>query len=317
MTKKAFLEILHKFNSGVATQEEEAILNSFCEQLQKDPESVLWTLTQEEEKKVRMFTAIMNAITMPQQKPKIKRVVWYRVAAVIVVLVGLGGLLLRMALGTPTVTVATGYGEHKTVILADGSKVYMGNSSTLTYPDKFTDSLRQVTLTGEGFFEVVKNSRQPFVVNTGVVKTRVLGTTFNVKNYTEDEDIAVTLATGKVWVTATANTTNGVILTPGMQAVYGKNNHQLVSNKTNVANAVAWRNNMLVLNNESLEEVAYMLNREFGLLFVFTDESLKKLPLNGEIKLDELNAVLENLEFLTGLKFEIDTKKKLVTIKKP
>lgn len=91
--------------------------------------------------------------------------------------------------------------DHKVILLADGSKVWLNEGSRLEYPNTFTEGApREVTLIGEAFFEVEKAQDWPFIVHTGGVETKVLGTEFNVKAYPEMEDVLVSVRSGKVMV---------------------------------------------------------------------------------------------------------------------
>ncbi|MEM9687654.1 MAG: FecR domain-containing protein, partial [Bacteroidota bacterium] len=85
-----------------------------------------------------------------------------------------------------TIAIATQTGDRKKVTLPDGSTVILNAESSLTYPKNFTDSIRQVTLTGEAFFDIKRNTTQPFIVKTEYLSVKVLGTAFNVKSYSGD-----------------------------------------------------------------------------------------------------------------------------------
>ncbi|MCA9748711.1 MAG: FecR domain-containing protein, partial [Romboutsia sp.] len=92
----------------------------------------------------------------------------------------------------------TSKGDNEEVILSDGSKIILNVDSKLIYPKKFNDSIREVTLIGEAFFDIERDVNKPFIVNANEIKIKVLGTSFNVKSYSKDEKIETTLVTGKV-----------------------------------------------------------------------------------------------------------------------
>ena len=118
-------------------------------------------------------------------------------------------------------TIRVPRGGEYNLQLADGTKVYLNAGSSLRYPVRFTGKRREVTLSGEGYFEVAKDSTQPFVVRAGDVDVRVLGTAFNVNAYPEKETVATTLVEGRVQVNYK---TGQQVIQPGMQLVYDKQN---------------------------------------------------------------------------------------------
>ena len=106
------------------------------------------------------------------------------------------------------------FGGTSKLTLADGSQVWLNAGSKLLYPEKFSGSQREVTLEGEGFFEVTKNAQMPFLVHAGKITLKVLGTRFNVKAYSEDPDIETTLISGKVQVMLNDDPEKEIILAP-------------------------------------------------------------------------------------------------------
>lgn len=113
--------------------------------------------------------------------------------------------------------------ERKQLELSDGSKVWLSPNSTLKYPDKFSGNSRMVALEGEAFFEVAHDASHPFIIQSGQVSTRVLGTSFNISAYQQNPDISVTLVTGKVAVALQKNNRlTEEILVPNQQATINK-----------------------------------------------------------------------------------------------
>lgn len=90
--------------------------------------------------------------------------------------------------------------QRKQLELSDGTKVWLSPNSTLKYPEKFVGNSRMIALEGEAFFEVAQDANHPFIIQSGQVSTRVLGTSFNISAYSQTPDISVTLVTGKVAV---------------------------------------------------------------------------------------------------------------------
>ena len=113
----------------------------------------------------------------------------------------------------------TQYGEHKIITLPDSSKVLLAGGSRLQYPNHFRGNTREISFSGEAFFNVTKDKKHPFIIHTGTVSTKVLGTTFDLTAYKEQQAITVTLLTGKV---AFSDSRNTVTILPNQRAVYVK-----------------------------------------------------------------------------------------------
>ena len=139
-------------------------------------------------------------------------------AAVLLVFFFAGRFLLNTS-GNVTVSAIeqkTANGQQREIKLSDGTVVRLNAGSTITYPKTFSDTLREVTLSGEAFFSVAKNPKCPFIIHTGEIITRVLGTSFNVRAYPENEDVQIAVVEGKVAVNkkqAVASEEKGVCLT--------------------------------------------------------------------------------------------------------
>ncbi|MCX2680972.1 FecR domain-containing protein [Galbibacter sp. EGI 63066] len=158
------------------------------------------------------------------------------VAAAIVLLAGLSWTyrtqLMDFVSPVETEYVITASGERKQVLLADGSRVWLGPESSLEHPYTFRGQTRAVVLKGEAFFEVEPDKTHPFIIRSGEINTRVLGTSFNVKAYRQ-QDVAVTVVTGAVRV-ATEGSENhkekeaSVELRPNQRAVFSNETRSLV-----------------------------------------------------------------------------------------
>lgn len=149
-------------------------------------------------------------------------------------------------------------GEFK-VRLPDGSLVWLNASSSLQFPSQFTGSKREVKLTGEAYFEVQKNEKQPFIVQSRQQELRVLGTSFNVKSYQDDQETTTTLVEGKVAV-YTLNKASSSLLLPGEEANIGQNQHFNV-HKADLNKALSWQRGEFVFNRTSVYEVMKQIAR--------------------------------------------------------
>lgn len=162
----------------------------------------------------------------------------------------------------PMQLLSTLKGERKQLTLADGTVIWLSPASSLKYPSKFNHATREVQLTGSAFFEVAKDKAHPFIVHTGKVDTRVLGTSFQVKAYQEEPDIQVTLLTGKVLLKDGNDT---IHLVPNQQGT--------VTKKTGKIKKIAYpdasrfldeRNGLFEYHGEPAMQVVADLQREFN-----------------------------------------------------
>lgn len=147
--------------------------------------------------------------------------------------------------------------------LPDHSIAWLNAGSTLRYPTVFKKDNRSVELKGEAYFEVEADQERPFYVNTSDgLSVYVYGTKFNVSAYEDDDCIETVLEKGKVNV-ITPN--RGIIvLSPGEQLLYEKQNQKAIKNKVDVYEKVAWKDGKLIFRNASLEEIFKRLSRHFN-----------------------------------------------------
>jgi transmembrane sensor len=188
---------------------------------------------------------------------------------------------------------------HRQYLLPDGTKVTVNIGSVLQYPPVFSDSLREVVLSGEGYFEVAHDPHKPFIVRTGKYTTRVLGTVFNIKAYPESEAIAVTVEEGKVQVNEGHKQI--AILTPNNQLVVNKHDGKFNQVKVNAIAITEWKNEDIVFQNISLGDAAFFLEKRFGVQIKFTSEIAKACVFTGTYtSSDGLDQIIDIVTTVTG-----------------
>ncbi|HMI03482.1 MAG TPA: FecR domain-containing protein [Pedobacter sp.] len=205
----------------------------------------------------------------------------------------------------------TGIGERKIISLSDGSKITLNNASHIKFPQVFSDSLREVFLEGEAFFEIAHNERKPFVVRAGKLNIQVLGTSFNVRHYKSDRLIDVVVATGKVGVHA-GNTKKTWMLTPGNQLAYDPLTGKVEERMVAVADFTGWQKGELVFKNEKLEDIFKRLERWYDVKITIKTLSLKNKRISLKQKNESLQTVLKMLGMAGGFKYQIKEKTVLV-----
>lgn len=197
-------------------------------------------------------------------------------------------------------------GQKSTITLPDGSTVKLNAESTLTYGESFNGNVREVNLQGEAFFMVVKNPRAPFIVKTGALKATVLGTSFNVRNFSEESDIQIALETGSLRVEG--NNPNGnkgnLILAPNEMTRYTKSSGEMVKIGFDHEEMLAWKNNTIYFNKASLTEVERKLERWFGVNIVLNNQPNAAVSLSTTFTNQSLENILETLKFTLGFEYE-------------
>ena len=195
-------------------------------------------------------------------------------------------------------------GEIKLITLPDGTSICLNAGSSLKYPDKFKEKMREVTLTGEAFFKVAHDSSKPFVIHSGKIKTTVLGTSFNVKAYTEDKSVKITVVSGKVGVVPTASKHPAVLLTANMQMVYNKTSQKLITEKIEDASSViSWQQGKLQYHNTPLFDVLADVQRKYNVT-IRADKNLLNCTLYADFNNMPLEKVLKLTEALINAHFK-------------
>lgn len=210
----------------------------------------------------------------------------------------------KATVGNTTNTLSTAKGETYQLRLPDGSLVWLNAASSLTFnPNLNKNGLRKVKLDGEGYFEVAKDKRHPFIVETNKQEVEVLGTHFNVNAYINEENIKTTLIEGSVKVSALASKAE-ITLRPGQQSVL--NQDKLSANQANVEESLAWKNGEFRFNDKSISEIMRQISRWYNVSVIFNDQ-LPNGRLSGSVSRNRnLSQVLKMMEKTKEVKFRID-----------
>jgi len=210
-------------------------------------------------------------------------------------------------------TIETPRGGQYQVRLPDGTRVWLNSSSKLVYSILLnTQQERKVQLTGEAYFEVVKNDHRPFIVQTRMQELKVLGTHFNINSYIEEPYVRTTLLEGRVQVSlmekaASQSPKESVILKPGEQSlIAGK---EIKVEKVNAGNTVDWINGYFVFNKESLESIMRKISRWYDVDVIYQNESARQQLFSGTVsRFKNISELLEKLELTGPVKFTIKDK---------
>lgn len=206
--------------------------------------------------------------------------------------------------------ISTPRGGQYQITLSDGSKVWLNAASSLRFPATFTGKIRQVEITGEAYFEVAKNAAIPFIVKTRNAEVQVLGTHFNVMAYDDEAVSKTTLLEGAVKI---KSTTDVNVLKPGEQALLNTHGRIDVSDHVDVEAETAWKNGTFSFKEASIEDVMRQIARWYDVTISYESRTLPVKQLTGSISRSVKASELLSMLSYTGINFQIEGKKIIVT----
>jgi len=217
--------------------------------------------------------------------------------------------------------ISTRLGSKSQVKLPDGSVVWLNGGSKLEYQKDFGKTTREVSLTGEGYFDVVKNKEVPFIINTKSIRIKVLGTVFNVKAYPEDKQTETSLIKGRIEVTIKNRPDDKIILSPNEKLIVENelieaqkkqktidllpavsiNKLKFITPDSSVAEN-QWVENKLVFRDQTFEELAIMMERWYNVKIEIQSEGLKLNRMNGNFEKETVDQAIEALKLIIPFK---------------
>ncbi len=234
-------------------------------------------------------------------------------------------------------TISTKRGSKSKIELPDGTQVWLNADSRITYNENFHGNQREVHLSGEAFFDVVRDESRPFIIHTATIDVKVLGTAFNVRSYENEKNTETSLIRGSVEITLVKSPDKTkIILKPNDKLIVNNSKARLLTDSTSAARSMAteipmrlarinyeksdssavetlWVKNRLAFDGEALEDIALKIERWFDVKVNITDENMKKAPYSAFFDGEDLQEVMEALQW-TG-KFKYTINKKEITIR--
>lgn len=203
------------------------------------------------------------------------------------------------------------YGKRSSIVLADGSTVYLNSGSELTFPASFNGNTREINAVGEIYIEVAKQ-KEPFIIHTPKSNIRVYGTTFNVSAYAEEIEESVVLVNGSVQI---ESNNQSLMLKPNERAVV--KNGEISTKTVDISEYVSWKNGFFKLYNSPLNDVLMKIGRYYNVEFIYSkDLMLEAKTCSGKLFLaDNINDVLKSFSLMTNLMYRIDSDNR-ITISK-
>lgn len=302
-TSKTTKEYLaNRFSSETERKVQQWLVDDDSSEEQEQGSLEYWNAlkTNSDSKTYSALKRVSAKVGIPQRKwtiPLRRRLL--RVAAVIIPAIIFAGSAYYITQKEQIVQVFTANGETQHVILPDSSEVWLNAGSNIQYNSNFKGDSRNISLEGEAYFSVRKNTSRPFVVKTNSITVNVLGTEFNVKAYANDSKTIATLDFGEIKVITASNQTE--ILEPNEQLTYNNVTSDVSVHKINANDAPAWRNGQLIFINAPFDEILQTLERRFNLSF-----EAEKIETSKEgytikfMKNDSIDSILNILEEVVG-----------------
>ncbi len=250
-------------------------------------------------------------------KTKIKQVsfsktygFWLRVAAVIVFMVGSYWILQDKLFEQKYLMVQNdSRDELKVITLEDGTKVTLNYRANLYYPKHFKKKYRNVKLEGNAFFNVTKNEKKAFSIETDLTLIKVLGTSFDVR--ADKKKTAVTVATGKVRVSDKSDKNVFVELIPNEQAIH--EGDEVQKNKVKGDNYFSWKTGTFRFKDHSLTEVMEILERRFHFNYHFENEDLKLRELTADFNGETLDDIIEIIQLSCQVRINLKSNQLIIS----
>ena len=204
-------------------------------------------------------------------------------------------------------------GMHADFILPDGSHVWLNSGSVLKYPDSFTDGVRKVVLSGEAFFDIVKDDSQPFLVKAGKMDIEVKGTRFNVINYPDETVSELILESGSVRLYSGNSNDNKAItnIKPGELAVFDTVTNKLTISNVDVRKYTSWKEGVLIFRDDHMENVVRKLDKWFNVEIILQSPELKEYVYTATYRDETLPQILELLKISAPIKYFITERERL------
>ena len=309
ITKDEFQALLDKYLNGLASPDETKLLDQFFDSYRQTPGALGDISPEIKAENLRNIQAC-TGINIKNTRRR-GFTVWLSAAAVISFFLIVSYFLfdrlgLRDNAAQTNVAkvkeVRASRGQKLDIRLPDGSRVRLNSNSKISFAEKFTGNIREVTLEGEAFFDVTHDPSRPFIVQTPYANTHVLGTSFNVL-YT-GETTAITLVEGKVNVSTPDGQT--ALLTPNRQATITRSSQHIETRTVDVDKYVGWKTNTLHFNNITVKEAFAALENWYNVDIEVSNPALMNCIINSKYQNESLENVLNSFHFMLKMDFKIN-----------
>ncbi|NOW93908.1 FecR family protein [Mucilaginibacter sp. SG564] len=315
-------KLFEKYQSGQANDQERKIVEDWFASFEKTPIEKL--NTKEDLELLSHMDEKINSVLLNHPRNLFDRRWLYAAAALILIPIGIWWLKYYQTESKQNVTVTyttvvVSKGAKKKFSLPDGSMVSLNSDSRILIPSNFGIKTREIFLAGEAFFSITHNEAKPFTIHSGKLLITDLGTEFDVKAYPEDHKIRVAVKSGKVKVEKnnadSKPETFADAITHNQQLMFEEQTNIHTLSRVETSDLISWQQNKLSFQSASMDEIASTLERWYNVTIKLNGEKTRRLytvSFNNE----PLDHVLNVLNRLTGLHYQIKNKIVLINLKK-
>ena len=189
------------------------------------------------------------------------------------------------------------------LILSDGTKIWLNSESEVEYPIVFPSGERRIRLQGEAYFQVASDKSSPFIIEMGKVQVQVLGTSFNLRAYQDEEMIQTTLVEGRVCMFTGKKR---ILLYPNEQGAIELKTGNLVKKQVDVQAYIGWKNGRFIFERQTLEDIMRTLSRWYDVQVVFQSEKARHIEFTGNLRrYDDFGQIVSMLALACPAKFNV------------
>lgn len=312
--------LLQKYKAGQCTPDEQARVEAWLQRLGDESQTNVTDI--QEQRVLRRIRKEVLSNIKPSAKPVRLGLMQYIKIAAVLLLIPIG-IVLYSKYNKPNQQAlqqySTSRGERKTLILPDSTIVVLNSSSVLTISNEFNQTIRNVSLTGEGYFHVKHNASKPFIVTTGKLQTRVLGTQFNVHAYANEDDYKIAVVDGRVRVSESRSSQNiiplGKVLTRNFMLTYSQKTHKHIITTANADKLSAWQRGELYFEDASISEIAFTLSRTYNINVQLAGKPGHEYKYTIGFNRQPIEKVLRVLSELTGITYQLNPNQVIINSK--
>lgn len=193
-------------------------------------------------------------------------------------------------------------GEKASLTLSEGTAITMNSDSKITYSSDYNRKDRQLNLNGEAFFDVKHNPQKPFIVKFRDLEIKVLGTSFGVKAYADDDDVLVVLNSGHIQLTTPKEL---IEMTPNDRIIYNTKTQNTSLEKVNAEDYTDWRHNRLRFENETLDVIMKTISRMHNIDIIFENSQMKSQEFTGTLDNTSIESVLDAIKLTSPVNYRL------------
>ena len=310
-------KLIHKITKNKALKDSEELLDYINESSENTKEYIryktLWAMLQtgnemDDETLNKGYSAVKRGIK-GRKKSLVINIAKY---AAIIILAVSAGYFIPIADSNNEIAmneIVVPKGNRTSVVLPDGTKVWLSNGTRLLYPESFVGDFRNVELEGEGFFEVTHDKKHPFIVNVGKHRIKVLGTKFAVVAYPDDKQVKAELVTGKIEFDVhygdAEDSYKSFMVKPMHSLVYDKTSGEMYESVIPDGFHDYWEKGIYCFSNECFDSLATKIGRIYNVRIIFGDDELKTRTFTGTMSVDDnIYTLMEAFKSASGKPFE-------------